>query len=122
MVAVVELKCFPLKSLGVLAASHTSSCHMAVDVVGTLAAATVVDGTHNAPSLPVGPTFESGVRQDEVAAGVRRRMAQLNSCCCKKPRLQNCILVAEGMGIPDFRSDRGYLLGTTRVSVLGKAS
>lgn len=95
---------------------------MAAVAVDMCVAATLVDDTHNAPILPVGPTFESDVRQDEVAADARRRMVQLNSCCCKMPRLQNCILVAEGMVILDSRLDRGYLGGTTRVSALGKAS
>lgn len=122
MAAVVELMSFPLKSLDVPVGSHMSNCHMAAVVVDTLVAATVVDGTRNAPILTVGPTFESGVRRDEVAADVRRRMAQLNSCCYKKARLQSCIPIAGGMETLDSRSDRGYLGGTTKVSVLGKAS
>lgn len=82
---------------------------MAVAVVGMLVAATVAGGTHNAPTLTAGLTFESDVRPCEVVADVHRRMARLNSCCCKKRRLQNCILVGEGMETLGSRSDRGYL-------------
>lgn len=121
VVATVESMCFPLKSRDGPAVSHKNSFHMAAVVVGMLVAAKIVDGRRNAPILPAGPTFENDAQQDEVAADVRRRMVRLNSCCCKKPRLQSRILVAEGMEILESRSGRGYPGGTMKASVLAKA-
>jgi hypothetical protein len=122
----VELVCFPLKSLGDLVETHMSSCRMAAAavVVGTLEVAVVAGGTHNVPILTAALITGSGVQPCEVA-DVHPRMARFGSCCCyycKKRRLQSYILAVEGMETLGSRSDRGYLGGTLKVSVLEKAS
>lgn len=93
----------------------------AVVVVGTLEAAVVAGGTHNDLILMVALITGSGVRPCEVA-DVHPRTVRLSSCCYKKRRLQSCILAVAGMETLGSRSDRGYLVGTLKVSVLGKAS
>jgi hypothetical protein len=94
-------------------------------VVGMLVVAAVAGGTHSVPILMAALIIGSGVQPCEVA-DVRRRMVQFDSCCwwccCRKSRLQSCILAAEGTETLDSRSDRGYLGGTLKVSVLEKAS
>lgn len=90
-------------------------------VVDTLEAATVAGGTHNVPILMVVLIAGSGVQPCEVA-DVHPRMVRFGSCCCKKCHLQNCILIAGGTETLGSRSDRGYLGGTLKVSVLEKAS
>lgn len=88
---------------------------------GTLEAAMVAGGTHSVPILMVVLIIGNDVRPCAVA-DVHPRMVLFGSCCYKKRRLQSYILAVAGMETLGSRSDRGYLGGTLKVSVLGKAS
>jgi hypothetical protein len=90
-------------------------------VVDTLEAATVAGGTHSVPILMAALIIGNGVQPCEVA-DVHPRRVRFGSCCCKKRRLQSYILAAAGTETLGSRSDRGYLGGTRKVSVLEKAS
>lgn len=117
-----ESECFPLRSPDGLVETHKSSCRMAVAVAGTLEVAAAAGGTHNALIPTAALTVGSGAQPCEVVVDVHPHMGRFGSCCCKKRRLQSCILAAEGTGTLGFRSDRGYLGGMMKVSVLEKAS